>query len=229
MVIAVGALIAALGGTSIAAGPLASDSKSKSISGKRIKARSITRTRIKKNTLTGTEIKESKLGKVPSATSADTAKSADSAKTLAGKALTDFVPATKLPSFGPLELGNGERKDIAKFGAFTFTASCEINIDDGGPPGTLYDRARIFIATSEDNAAFDSFTSGNTDLNPGTAENQRTWAKAEPEHGNPSINESSGVAQAKDGTQVFEPSGYTAVNLNKHADKCQFGGTFIYG
>jgi hypothetical protein len=78
LVISVIALFVALGGTSYAAVKL---------NGKNIKKGTVSGAALKKNTLTGTQIKESKLGKVPSASIADRALSADnaaSATTLAG-------------------------------------------------------------------------------------------------------------------------------------------------
>lgn len=78
LVISILALFVALGGTSYAAVKL---------NGKNIKKGTVSGKALKKNTLTGTQIKESKLGKVPSASVADRALSAEnaaSATTLAG-------------------------------------------------------------------------------------------------------------------------------------------------
>lgn len=69
MVVAMTALVVALGGTA-AAEPVAQVAAQ--ISGSTIKKRSISGIRVKRNTLTGTEIKESKLGRVPRAVAADT-------------------------------------------------------------------------------------------------------------------------------------------------------------
>ena len=66
------ALIVALGGTSYAATSL----KKNSVSSKQIKNSSITSSDVKNNTLTGSDIKESKLGTVPSATTATAAATA---------------------------------------------------------------------------------------------------------------------------------------------------------
>ncbi len=63
-VVAVMALFVALGGTVYAAGK---------ISGTQIKKNSVPGNRIKKQTITGTQVKLSTLGKVPSASSADSA------------------------------------------------------------------------------------------------------------------------------------------------------------
>jgi hypothetical protein len=99
------ALIVALGGTSYAATTL----KKNSVSSKQIKNSSITSSDVKNNTLTGSDIKESKLGTVPSATTATAAATAAHATnadnathaTTADKAST--VPALV---FHPLALIN---------------------------------------------------------------------------------------------------------------------------
>jgi hypothetical protein len=73
-VVAYLALFAALGGSSYAAVTLNGENiQNKSIAGKKLENRTITRGKIKKNTLTGTEIKESRLGRVPSASTATNA------------------------------------------------------------------------------------------------------------------------------------------------------------
>jgi hypothetical protein len=69
-VVATLALVLAVGGTSYAAIHL---------NGKNLKNRSVAGKKLKKNTVTGTEVNESKLGKVPSATQADNAATADTA------------------------------------------------------------------------------------------------------------------------------------------------------
>ena len=83
-VIACLALFVAISGTSYAAGK---------INGKKLKNRSVTAGKVKKDALTGTEINESKLGKVPSAQSAD---SAGNATTVGGADLASLK--TKCPS-----------------------------------------------------------------------------------------------------------------------------------
>lgn len=86
-VIACLALFVAISGTSYAAGK---------INGKKLKNRSVTAGKVKKDTLTGTEINESKLGKVPSAQSADSATTAGNASTVGGANLASLK--TKCPS-----------------------------------------------------------------------------------------------------------------------------------
>jgi hypothetical protein len=86
------ALFVALGGTGYAAITInGKNIKNNSIPGKKLKNKAVTGKKVKSNTLTGTQINESTLGKVPSATAADTAGSAgtantaNSANTLAGQ------------------------------------------------------------------------------------------------------------------------------------------------
>ena len=229
MVIAVIALIAALGGTSIAAGPLAGTAakKSRVIDGKRLKGHSITRSKIKKNTLTGTEISEAKLGTVPNATNAVKAKTADTATSLSGKSATDFAAASRFVSFGPVELADDERRDLAKVGPFTFSARCQI--DEGGQ-----DTATVYIASSVDHSAYDtggSFT--NTDFGPATDENERQWAvQNNGATGDKALNSYAGpgAAIAPDGTQVTAASFWQGLNLFGHpAGHCQFGGSLQVG
>jgi hypothetical protein len=75
MVVACLALIVALGGTSYAAIRLPANS----VGTKQLKRSAVTGVKVKSNALTGTQINESRLGKVPSARSADTATTAGSA------------------------------------------------------------------------------------------------------------------------------------------------------
>jgi hypothetical protein len=80
MLVALVALVAATTGPAIA-DQAAEFAKGKKINGSRLKARSVSGSKLKRNTVTGTQIAESKLGKVPAATKADTATSANTANT----------------------------------------------------------------------------------------------------------------------------------------------------
>src|SRR3954451_13753653 len=69
------ALFVSLGGVGYAAATIGSAQiKNNSIRGKDIRNSTITGKDVKNNSLTGSDVRESRLGKVPSATSADTAK-----------------------------------------------------------------------------------------------------------------------------------------------------------
>lgn len=78
MIVAVIALVAALGGSAVADDAV-QFAKSKVINGSKIKKKSIAGSKLKNNTVTGTQVNESKLAKVPSATKADSATKATSA------------------------------------------------------------------------------------------------------------------------------------------------------
>jgi hypothetical protein len=94
MVVAVAALAVALGGTASAAfGPFKGDTL--------IKKHSLSGNRLKKNTITGAQINLSRLGKVPSATKADTATSATTADTAtSATTATNAVHATNSDQLG---------------------------------------------------------------------------------------------------------------------------------
>lgn len=78
MIVALLALFVALGGTVYAASSINGKTiKKNSLPGNRIKKKTVTGNRLKDNTITGTQVNESTLGKVPSATTADTALSAN--------------------------------------------------------------------------------------------------------------------------------------------------------
>jgi len=81
MVVAVIALIAALGGSAVADQAVDAAQRVLKINGKQIKKRTIAGNRLKRNTLTGTQIRESRLGKVPAAARADSATNATNATT----------------------------------------------------------------------------------------------------------------------------------------------------
>lgn len=85
-VLAAIALFVALGGTSYAAVKInGKNVKKGTITSRALKNRTITAGKVKRNALGGTEIDESKLGKVPSAASADTATSATTAGSVGGR------------------------------------------------------------------------------------------------------------------------------------------------
>ncbi len=123
LVVAIVALIVALGGTAIAASKLVSGDKL-------IKKHSLSGNRLKNHTLTGTQIKVSSLPKVPSAAHADSAGVASSAGTATnsgsvdGMQLTSFTYAANDGSTNSIVL-NG-------FDGLTLVASCT-----SGPTGGL--------------------------------------------------------------------------------------------
>jgi hypothetical protein len=93
MLVALAALVLALGGTAVAKfGPFKGD--------KIIKKRSLSGNRLKNHTLTGNQIKLSTLGKVPSAGSADNATSAGNASNLGGTPAAAFQRAGDIMTAG---------------------------------------------------------------------------------------------------------------------------------
>jgi len=74
MIVAMTALVMAFTGPALAD---QAASIAKKINGKNLKTRSISGNRLKNNTITGVQVSESKLGKVPSASKADSASNAD--------------------------------------------------------------------------------------------------------------------------------------------------------
>jgi hypothetical protein len=92
MTVAVIALIAALSGTAVADNAV-DFAKTKVLNGKNIKKKSIAGNKLRNNTVTGTQVNESKLGKVPSASKADSATSAGNADTLDGVDSGGFAKA----------------------------------------------------------------------------------------------------------------------------------------
>jgi len=104
MVVACLALIVALGGTSYAAIRLPANS----VGTRQLKKGAVTGVKVKSNTLTGTQINESKLGKVPSAGSADSATNATTAGSAPVSRL-DYQSAVVAVPAGFLELPVGRR------------------------------------------------------------------------------------------------------------------------
>lgn len=202
MIVACIALFVALGG-----GAYAALSKN-SVSSKQIQNASVIGKDLKKDTLTGKQIKESKLGEVPSAASADT--SADS----------DQVNGVEAVRVSPFTLANGQSQQVLQHGAFTLTATCAIN--EGGD-----DFARVLIATSVDNAAFDG-DGGEDDLDIATPAADREFLESSDSTGNADYDqESDGSAFAPDGTEILGTEAFAAVNLAADGvGVCRFGGMF---
>jgi len=218
MVIACIALFAALSG-----GAYAALSKN-SVTSKQIKNSSVLGKDIKNNTIKGKDVKESKLAQVPSALRADSAASADTAANAtnadnaANAARVAGVEAVRVQ---PFTLTNGESREVLQRGAFTLTATCSIN--EGGD-----DFARVLIATSVDNAAFDgSDTTG--DLDVATPAVDRTFADVQSTPTTTPVfdQESDGSAFAPDGTEILGQEVYSGINLPADGvGVCRFGGLY---
>jgi hypothetical protein len=108
------------------------------------------------NTVTGTDVNEATLGKVPSATSADSAGSASTAGSV------DGVSMQKIRWSG--EIG-GAFERIVSFGGLTLEAQCA---NAGGP--AIVVQANTSQANSEISSHFEgagTFVNSNTDFDPG--------------------------------------------------------------
>jgi hypothetical protein len=184
---------------------------------------SLTGTDVKNDSLTGRDVLESSLGKVPNATAADVAGSAGSF----GGFQAVHVGAS------PLVLTNGQTKDLLSTAGLTFTAACTINGDpDGGGPDPVGDYARINIATTQDHAAFDG-DDNDGDLLVADPLDGRQFVEAANTGGaigSPTLDqETDGTALAANGTEVYSPGLYGAVNILNRPGECRFGGYFGVG
>jgi hypothetical protein len=117
------------------------------INGKTIKKGTIAGKALKKNTLTGTQINESKLGKVPSAGTADSAGSAATASDSAKLAGADAAAYAKTANFVNvsvhLNVGDPD-KTLVTNGDISVKAQC---YNQGGS-----DRLRVYATTGTDGA-----------------------------------------------------------------------------
>lgn len=201
LLIACLALFVALGGGAYAV------SKA-NVTSKQIKNGSVKGKDLKNDTVTGKQVKEESLGQVPSAASSDTA--GDSTR----------VGGVEVINVQPFTLTNGQTRELFKRGAFTLTASCSIN--EGGQ-----DFARVLIATSVDNAAFDG-DDAETDLDVATPATDREYQQASNGTGTPTIDqESDGAAIAPDGSEILGNDAVAAINLPQDGvGVCKFAGAY---
>ena len=137
--LAVLALFIALGGTGYAAATIGSGQiKNNSIRGKDVRNSNITGRDVKRNSLTGSDVAESKLGKVRSATRADTAGSSAVANALTSAGASAYFPARKVTATGVVKLpkvgtspANSPARVLLAKGPFKVTGQC---YDTGGNP-----------------------------------------------------------------------------------------------
>jgi len=154
--ISVVAIFVALGGTGYAAATVGSGQiKNNSIRGKDVRNSNLTGKDVKRNSLTGSDIAESRLGKVPSSTSADTAGNAAVASALTSAGASAYFPASKVTATGAVKLPKAgtspatspARVLLAK-GPFKVTGQC---YDTGGNP-----TARLELSSSEAGSVLDN-------------------------------------------------------------------------
>jgi hypothetical protein len=130
------------------------------INGKTIKKGTISGKALKKNTLTGKEIKESKLGKVPSATTADNATNAANAANLAGSDANAFARnANFVRVFKTLNAGDPD-VTLATVGDISVKMNCS---NSGGS-----DRLKIIATTGTNGALLNSESDDKDPLNTDT-------------------------------------------------------------
>jgi len=175
MAIAATALFVSLGGVSygVATGSIDSreiknnsirggDIKKNAITAREIKSRSIDGTDIKLNRVGGNAVKEEvleagKIGKVPSAGTAD------NANTIGGQAPSAFQPASKQLRFGVISLSPGDPdRTIGTFGPFTLRAEC-----DAGTGDPDFANGQLTLTTTENGADADSDDAGDDTFNVG--------------------------------------------------------------
>jgi hypothetical protein len=159
-VIALVALVAALGGTAVALpgkNTVKRDDIAKNaVNGKKVKNESLTGKDVKG--LTGKDIKEASLAKVPTAAQADTATNA----TNAGNAAT----VSTLKPFGPLPVAEGQEQTLHSQGPISVVGQC---LEDGTGTDT-----EVHAVTTEEGSVF----AGDDDeglFGPATAEADRTF------------------------------------------------------
>jgi hypothetical protein len=170
MVVAIIALIVAVGGTAFA-GPVAQ--LAKRVSGNKIiKKRSLSGNRLRKHTITGTEVKLTKLGTVPRAKTANTANLAANANALGGQPASAFFPAGRVRASGLVKASKGQTVTVLTTGPFTLTLKCE----DAGASGA---KATFTATSTEANSLLDNYPLGTSraiDTAMGTTPNGSTGA-----------------------------------------------------
>jgi hypothetical protein len=154
--LAVVALFIALGGTGYAAATIGSGQiKNNSIRGKDVRNSNITGRDVKRNSLTGSDVAESKLGKVRSATRADTAGSSAVASALTSAGASAYFPSRKVTATGVVRLpkagtspANSPARTLLAKGPFKVTGQC---YDVGGNPEAL-----LALSSSEPGSVLDN-------------------------------------------------------------------------
>ena len=232
LIVAVIALVAAVGGGALAA-PRAHRAASSKINGSRIKVHSISGNRLRNNTVTGTQVRESSLGEVPEAKlaeSATTAANANSAghATTAGSATTATTAASAdaVKGYQVLPFTRVAATDVSSL-AGPFPAATETDLFTRGPI-TVYLRclhytvsngtvAWFFMKTSQNGAlmtgdeAVHAGGDGSDVVNTDTPEFNRYVAAGQANHN------SAGYTQEKESITAPDGSSFT-VNL-EYGDK----------
>lgn len=224
MVIALIALFVAMGGVSygVATGSIDSreiknntvksgDLRNNDIRGKDIRSSTIGGSDVASNTLKGADIDESSLGKVPSATNADKATTADRVDTIV--------------TVDRFTLTNGQTRTIATRGPLSLVAECAIN----NPANN--DSAVVRAVTTADNSTLDA-SDETEDVDPGTPAADREYSRAtSTPTGTPEVEaNSSGTFLAANGQYISNAGFLVGVNLPGSGNStCTFAGKLLLG
>jgi hypothetical protein len=217
LIVAVVALVAALGGTAIAANRINGNliqpktvggGKLKQFTGGLLKKQSLGGGKVKPNTLTGFQVNESTLSTVPSS---------NTANSVAGD--TRYS----------VKLGFGQAQTLATVGPFTLTAQCIQNgTDQGGEAGR--DIARVLISTSEVNSVFKGSTDSKSGsatglLDPTTPEGERVAVEySVPTGGNEYQSGGYVTAYAPNGAGLVSAAGGNSAAIGLFGSACVFHG-----
>jgi hypothetical protein len=194
------------------------------INGKNIKKGTVTGKALKKNTLTGTQIRESKLGKVPKATAADTAGTAANAALLAGIDQGAFARnANFVRAFKSMNVGEAD-VTLVSVGDISVRMSCQVNAAN--------DEMNIYAVTATNGAALESEEDDQDPLDTAdTAPNSEISEGALTASAVTSYEDGyddTGFVISADSTHLITLlEGSASKIMNRSGKDCIFGGTFI--
>jgi len=218
LIIAIVALVAALGGTAVAANRINGNQllpqsvgggKLRQFTGGLLKKQTVGAGKIKKDTLGGFQIDEKRLAPVPAA------------EGLVDEARYD------------VKLGFGQSQDLATVGPLTLTAQCTQNTTDTKGQANR-DVARVLVSTTEANSVFRGSAgakSGNGGgfLEPATAEGERIAIEySVPTGSSDYLSGGDVTAYAPSGAGLLSPAGGNAAALNMFGTSCSFQGAVLH-
>jgi|GEM_PF-730995 len=205
LVLSVVAIFIALGGGAYAA--ISANSvgtkqlKNNAVTAKKIKKNAVVTAKLKNESVTGVKVKTSTLGKVPSASTADTATRSDSAANTDGYITfkQTRLDATSGPSFAA---ATGAAPEIKMFTAGPITVYAKCTTDTSVPRTQL----SFYIKTSENGVIFDSDVD-DIDGNPAFLNTNTLEADRMILDQSANVNDASIDADSSYATQVFTPGG----------------------
>jgi hypothetical protein len=203
MVVAVAALVVALGGSAYAAIRITSGN---------VVNNSLVGADIKNKALAGRDIKNDSLGRIPIK---EERLDASKFGTVKNSAAVGGMTARKIE---PFTLGAGQTRELLKAGPLTLTANCRTAGND--------QVAEVLVSTSSNDAAVDG---AQKDTNFDVGESAQFVASSAPV-GTPSFDqEASGAAIATDGTEILGQELYVGTSVLNQANTCRFGGVVWLG